>query len=246
MDYIGPYSFAQSVVTWTLIGSETAHSLQGMTSSSGSIKNPRNFLKCSSNETKNTCFPNDCDIFADNTQRKGKTIKITETGTTPLGIVTNVFFIESYFKTDIMKNPELIPMKWLSKDRIDNASLIFTKEDELSKIFNEFRFNFTIQLNKNISTSLQKFNFVDDVEKSIDLDPSKFICPSCLNVNEKANKVRNFCDFVLDILLSRKALYGHISSFYPENPPEIKLREIIGVNPNSYETIKTALENLRE
>ena len=65
-------------------------------------------------------------------------------------------------------------------------------------------------------------------------------------MNEKANTVRNFCDFVLDILLSRKALYGHISSFYPENPPEIKLREIIGVNPNSYETIKTALENLRE
>ena len=47
-----------------------------------------------------------------------------------------------------MKNPELIPMKCLSKDRIDNASLIFTKEDELRKIFNECRFNFTIQLNK--------------------------------------------------------------------------------------------------
>ena len=53
-----------------------------------------------------------------------------------------------------MKNPELSPMKWLSKDRIDIASLIFTKEDELSEIFNEYRFNFTNQLIKNISTSL--------------------------------------------------------------------------------------------
>ena len=97
-----------------------------------------------------------------------------------------------------------------------------------------------------MSTSLQKFNFVDDVEKSIDLDPSKFICSSCLNVNEKANKVWNFCDFVFDVLLSRKALYGHISSYHPENPPETKLREIIGVNPNSYDTIKAVLENLRE
>ena len=94
-----------------------------------------------------------------------------------MGIVTNVVFIESNFKTDVMKNPGLSPMKWLSKDRIDIASLIFTKEDELNEIFNEYGFNFTNQFIKNISTSLQKFNFVDDVEKSIDLDPSKLICP---------------------------------------------------------------------
>ena len=134
----------------------------------------------------------------------------------------------------------------MNKDRINIASLIFTKEDELSEIFNEYRFNFTYQLIKNISTSLQKFNFADDVEKSIDLDPSKFICPSCLNVNEKANQVCNFCDFAFDTLLSRKALYDDISSYHPENPPEIKLGEIIGVNPNSYEIIKTVLENLQE
>ena len=137
-------------------------------------------------------------------------------------------------------------MKWLKKDRIDIALLIFTKEDELSKIFNEYRFNLTNQLIKNISTSLQKFNFVDDVEKSIDLDPSKFICLSCLNVNEKANKVWNFFDFVFHTLLSRKALYGDISRYHPENPPKIILGEIIGVNPNSYEIIKTVLENLQE
>ena len=83
LNYIGSYSFAQSVVTWTLTGFKTSHSLQGMTSSSGSITILRHFLKCSSNETKKTCFPNDCDIFADNTQRKGKTTGITENGTTP-------------------------------------------------------------------------------------------------------------------------------------------------------------------
>ena len=129
-----------------------------MTSSSGSKTTLQNFLKCSSNETKNTCFPNNCDIFADNTQCKGKRTRITENGTMPLGTVTNIVFIESNFKTDIMKNPEFSPMKWLSKDRIDIASLIFTKENELSEIFNEYRFNFTNQLVKNISTSLQKFN----------------------------------------------------------------------------------------
>ena len=107
LNYIGPCSFAQLVVTWSLTGSKTVHSLQGITSSSGSITTLQNFLKCSSNETKNTCFPNECDIFAGNTQRKGKTTRITENGTTPLGIVMNVVFIESNFKTDIMKNPEL-------------------------------------------------------------------------------------------------------------------------------------------
>ena len=70
----------------------------------------------------------------------------------PLGIVMNVVFIESNSKTDIMKNRELYSMKWLSKDRIDIASLIFTKEDKLSEIFNKYRFNFTNQLIKNIST----------------------------------------------------------------------------------------------
>ena len=65
-------------------------------------------------------------------------------------------------------------------------------------------------------------------------------------MNEKANKVCNFCGFVFETLLSWKALYGDISSYHPENPHEIKLGEIIGVNPNSYETIKTVLENLRE
>ena len=74
----------------------------------------------------------------------------------------------------------------------------------------------------------------------------KFICLSCLKKNGKANKVCNFCDFVFDALLSRKALYGDISSYHPQNPSEIKLGEIIGVNSNWYETIKTVLENLRE
>ena len=70
----------------------------------------------------------------------------------PLGIVTNVVLIGSNSKTDIMKNQELSSMKWFSKDRIDIASLIFTKEDKLSEIFNKYRFNFTNQLIKNIST----------------------------------------------------------------------------------------------
>ena len=70
----------------------------------------------------------------------------------PLGIVTNVVFIGSNAKTDIMKNQELSSMKWFSKDRIDIASLIFTKEDKLSEIFNKYRFSFTNPLIKNIST----------------------------------------------------------------------------------------------
>ena len=55
-------------------------------------------------------------------------------------------------------------------------------------------------------------------------------------MNKKANKVCNFFDFVFDTLLGRKTLYGDISSYHPENAPEIKLGEIIGANPNSYET----------
>ena len=44
LNYIRLYSFAQSVVTQGLTGSKTAHSLQGMTSSSGIITTQQNFL----------------------------------------------------------------------------------------------------------------------------------------------------------------------------------------------------------
>ena len=52
LNYIRMYSFTQSVVTWSSTGSKTAHSLQEMTLSSGSVITLQNFLKCSSNETK--------------------------------------------------------------------------------------------------------------------------------------------------------------------------------------------------
>ena len=62
---------------------------------SGSIAMLQKFLNNSASEP-NKCFPTgDVEIFADNTQRKGKTIRVRENGTSPIGIATNVVFIQA-------------------------------------------------------------------------------------------------------------------------------------------------------
>ena len=39
-------------------------------------------------------------------------------------------------------------------------------------------------------------------------------------------------------------MYEHVSSTHSKELPSIKLGEIIGVNPNSYQTIREVLQNL--
>ena len=50
----------------------------------------------SSTEQSNLCFTSvDMEVSADNTQRKGKTCRVREDDTTPIGIATNVVFIQN-------------------------------------------------------------------------------------------------------------------------------------------------------
>ena len=91
--FIVPLSFSQGLVKWSLSGSKTAHTIDGVSSASGSITTLRGVLKDSADNNRNFCFSSgDVDVFADNTQKKGKTSCVKEDGTTPLNVATNVFF----------------------------------------------------------------------------------------------------------------------------------------------------------
>jgi hypothetical protein len=110
-NFIGPLSFGNGVVKWSMCGSKTAHALDGAASASGGVTTLKSFLKDSSTEA-NTCYSKDVDVFSDNTQRTGKTVRVRENGTTPVGVATNVVFIQQNPPSDIQSHPGLKPCNW--------------------------------------------------------------------------------------------------------------------------------------
>ena len=93
--FIGSFSFAQG--------------LNGGTTSSDSITTMKNLL-CQLATEPNVCSANgDVDVFADNTQRTGKTKRVKENGTAPLSVATNVVFIQSDPRTEFQSVLQLCP-----------------------------------------------------------------------------------------------------------------------------------------
>ena len=90
LTFIGTFSFSTSLVKWWLHGSKSSHALDGCFYPSGSVTTLRKFLQ-SSSQDENKCFGSgDVEVWANNTQRKGKTSRAREDGTTPISIATNV------------------------------------------------------------------------------------------------------------------------------------------------------------
>ena len=86
LTFIGPFSFSTSLVKWPLHGSKSSHALDGCCYPSGSVTTLQKFLR-SSSQDENKCFESDdVEVWADNTQRKGKTSRVREDGTTPISI----------------------------------------------------------------------------------------------------------------------------------------------------------------
>ena len=96
---------------WSFSGSKAAHAY-GETASSGSITTMKNLL-CQLATEPNVCFANgDADVFADNTQRTGKTSRVKENGAAPLSVATNVVFIQSNTPTEFQSISQLCPSIW--------------------------------------------------------------------------------------------------------------------------------------
>ena len=128
---LGPFSFIQGLVKWLFSGSKLVHTLDGASTASGSTAMLQNFLNNSASEPKK-CFPTgNIEVFADNTQHKGKTICVKENGT-PIDIATNIVFIQANPDSILQLREHLFPEQWAGKN--DNNSLIEKKKKKM-KIF---------------------------------------------------------------------------------------------------------------
>ena len=131
LTFIGLFSFSTSLVKWLLHGSKSLHALDGCCYPSSSVTTLQKFLR-SSSQDENKCFESgDVEVWADNTQRKGKTSRVREDGTRPISIAMNVVFIRSNLVTHIQKIYELSPRHWHNtKENI--SSLIHKFEQQLN------------------------------------------------------------------------------------------------------------------
>ena len=101
-------------------------------------------------EQPNLCFNSgDVEVWAGNTQRKGKTCRVREDGTTPIGIATNVVFIQPS-SSSIQKIKVLAPRFWPGT-KVDIAVLIINKEERLRNIiFWPYRWTVQEEIYKNV------------------------------------------------------------------------------------------------
>ena len=101
-----PFSFSQDLVEWSFCGSKSAYALDATL---------QKFLNNSASEP-NKCFPTgDVEVFADNTQLKRKNIRLRKNGTTPIGIASNVVFVQAN-PDSILHLRDFSPEDWAGKN----------------------------------------------------------------------------------------------------------------------------------
>ena len=119
------------------------------------------------------------EVWADNTQRKGKTCRVREDGTTPIGIVTNVVFIQPG-SSSIQKIKELAPRFW-SGTKLGVAELIINKEERLRKtIFRPYRLTVQEDIYKDVLSEKSMPENCDSID--LILAPGSeqlFLCSKC-------------------------------------------------------------------
>ena len=254
-NFVGPCSFSQGLLKWTVHGSKIAHTLDGAVTAAGSIRTLKRRLEECGND-KNRCFDGgDVDVFADNVQRVGKTTRVREGGTTPVHVATNVVFIQSNPPTSYQENEELTPDKWFGKTPPGSLGHQMNEfEEELaSSQFRPYRIKQQQQLIADVMKETSQSNgiFTDHISKRVDLNKKEVVdecvCPRCATVYlRSSSRTCPACLHTVQNTSDRLALYGDIPSKHPPSTPSVKMGEIIDLNPNSYLTVKTLLHNLRD
>lgn len=251
--YIGPFSFAEGLVKWNFSGSKAAHTLQSCAQACGSITTLRNFSKLKA-RSLNVCeWREDLEIFADNTQKKGRTAQIKENATTPIGIATNVVFIKSNFKSFYQMDETLSPDKWLYtnigiSEETENKIIEFEKKLN-DNTFRNFRYSYQKKVLDNLLSTISfdaQGKPCDDISLSLSMDGEQdtiCICPNCCAATSSCESC-NACRYNFCIMPSREELYKDAPNGHPDSPPDVMLGEVIDVNPNSYETIYEVLKDL--
>lgn len=246
--FIGPFSFSNGIIKYSLTGSKTANTLDGASTASGSVTTIKQFLKSSASDP-NTCFDKDVDIFSDNTQRTGKTARVRENGTTPLGVATNVVFIQQTPPSDIQSRDDLKPGCWPQKSKKDIASSVKDFENQLNtEYFRPFRQEFQLNKMKQIAADI-KFTsdgVIDTIAKVRVIDSTQRVCNKCGHVYSKVihSCPEKNCNNNPNNVPDRSILYGSIPHGHPSTKPNISMGEIIGVNPNSRENLKKVVKGI--
>ena len=242
--FVGPVSFGSSVVKWTFSGSSTAHTIDSTASACGSVSTLKKFF-AESASTPNLCPSGDIHIFADNTQRKGRTSRVKEDGTTPIGIATNVVFINPNKGTRYQYEKHLSPSEWFygheSEDWIPGA--IMDKEEELNRnIFRPYRHKKQVDL---IGILLQEDKLQQDpVSAYLEKGDSNSVCPKCSFEYDKQDKECPSCQWNPGTARDRSEMYNDVPNGHSIHIPSVTMGEIIGVNPNAIVTIKQVLIDL--
>ena len=112
-NYVGRLTFAESFLKGNFSGSKVTNGLVSCSYSSGSITTLKNFMKEISIIGNKCLIVEDIDLFADNTQEKGRTSRVKENAITLIEIAANVVFIKSDSNTYIQKVTKLSPIEWL-------------------------------------------------------------------------------------------------------------------------------------
>jgi hypothetical protein len=109
--------------------------------------------------------------------------------------------------------------------------------------YRPYRYQFQKRIFKQVLDGLNE-NLHDHVyikEKLKSLGKKHDVCTKCAKIYSKKRSICNKCGHNPDNFPERSELYGTVPSGHPQQRPLIKLGEIIGVNPNSKDSIKNIL-----
>ena len=106
-----------------------------------------------------------------------------------------------------------------------------------ANIFRPHRHKFQFLVLKNLLE--ENSNTGDSIDMSLneEYDEDLFFCMQCTAANSKTSYICISCGCQLQTSQNRELIYD-VPNGHCKEKPTIKLGEIIGVNPNSYKTIK--------
>lgn len=85
----------------------------------------------------------------------------------------------------------------------------------------------------------------DDVSYYMtDENRGKYVCVKCSEIYPNSVSKCPKCGYNPNTITDRKILFEGVPSKHPDHPTNVKLGEIIGVNPNVIESVKEVLMNI--
>ena len=160
-----------------------------------------------SSQDENKCFESgNVEAWADNTQRKGKTSRVWEDGTTPISIASNVFFICCNPVTHIQKIYQLSPRHWHNTKQ-NIPSFIQQFEQQLNaNIFQPYRHKIQSTVVKNLLEGNSDTG--DSIDKSLNekCDKDLFFCMQCTAANTKTSSLCISCGCQLQTSQNRELI----------------------------------------